>query len=218
MITVSKFAGQIPLGPCAGRQNRLVLRSFSKKGAFTTATTHKMDPILSTILEIVKITVPSLVVFFTAYYLLKTYLDKQYQLKALELKQSQLQATVPLRLQSYERLSLFCERIAVPNLLLRLKEEEQTSAGLRVSMLITIQQEFEYNITQQVYVSDQLWQIIKFYRDDTVNVINAMAERIDPRSSSKELQQALFSFVGNQQTTILDKTLSAIKKEASMLI
>ena len=173
---------------------------------------------LSVLLEIIKISVPALIVFFTVYYLMKTYLDKQYQLHLLEYKQKQQSTTIPLRLQAYERLSLFCERIAIPSLLLRLRQEDQNAAMLRVAMLMTIQQEFEYNITQQVYVSDQLWQIIKISRDDVVNVINGLAEKVDPKAPSKELASILFKFMETQPGTSLDKALIAIKKEASILM
>lgn len=173
---------------------------------------------LIVLLEIVKITVPSLVVFFTVYYLLKIYLDKQYQLKVLEFRQNQQHTTIPLRLQAYERLSLFCERIAIPSLLLRLREENQTAANLRLAMLVTIQQEFEYNITQQVYVSEQLWQIVKISRDNTVNVINGLYENVDPRGPSKDLAGALLTYADSQPASALDKALSAIKKEASLLM
>lgn len=173
---------------------------------------------LSVLLEIIKITVPALVVFATVYFLIKTYLDKQYQLQLLEYRQKIQGTTIPLRLQAYERLSLFCERIAIPNLLLRLQEKEQTAASLKMSMMLTIQQEFEYNITQQVYVSDQLWQIIKISRDDTFNIINGIAEKVDPKASSKELAGMMLRFMENQPSTALDKALTAIKKEASILV
>jgi hypothetical protein len=173
---------------------------------------------LIALLEIIKITVPALVVYFTVYNLMKTYLDKQYQLRVLEFKQNQSGTTVPSRLQAYERLSLFCERIAVPSLMLRLREEEQSNAALRMAMLITIQQEFEYNITQQVYVSEQLWQIIKIARDNTVLDINGLYEQVDPRGSSKELAEVLLSQSESQSANSLNTALSAIKKEASLLM
>lgn len=177
-----------------------------------------MSEWLAVVLEIVKITVPALVVFFTVFYLLKTYLDKQYQLKSLEFKQNQRNTTIPLRLQAYERLSLFCERIAIPNLLLRLQNKDQNAASLKLAMLLTIQQEFEYNITQQVYVSEQLWQIIKISRDDTVNIINGIAEKVDPKAPAKDLTTLLLKFVESQPASALDKALSAIKKEATILL
>ena len=78
---------------------------------------------LSVILELVKITVPALIVFLTVYYLMKHFLENQYQVKMLEYKQNQQNTTIPLRLQAYERLSLFCERISIPSLVLRVRGE-----------------------------------------------------------------------------------------------
>lgn len=176
-----------------------------------------MSTWLSVVLEIIKISIPALIVFATVYYVLQAYLDKQYQLKVLEFKQKQQDTTIPLRLQAYERLSLFCERIAIPSLLLRLQENEQSAAALRVAMLLTIQQEFEYNITQQVYVSEQLWQIIKISKDDTVDLINGIAERVDPKAPSKELAGMMLKFMETHPSQALDKALLAIKKEASIL-
>jgi len=173
---------------------------------------------LIALLEIIKITVPALVVFFTVYYLMKTYLDKQYQLKVLEFRQNQGNTTIPARLQAYERMSLFCERIAIPSLMLRLREEGQTNALLRMAMLLTIQQEFEYNVTQQVYVSEQLWQIIKISRDNTVMDINGLYEQVDPTGPSKELAVMLLSRSESQSSNSLNTALLAIKKEASILM
>ncbi len=177
-----------------------------------------MTTFVNILLEIIKITVPALIVFFTVYYLFKTYLDKQYQLKQLEFKQANQKTTIPLRLQAYERLSLFCERISIPNLLLRLNESGQSTAALRLKLLLTIQQEFEYNITQQLYVSEQLWQIIKISREDTMTIVNGIAENIDSKAPSSELSSRLLAFVESQPDSSLDKALLAIKKEATILM
>lgn len=175
---------------------------------------------LEVILEIVKITVPALIVFFTVYNLLKQYLDGQHRMRLLDLKQSQQKESIPLRFQAYERLSLFCERIALPNLILRMRQEGMTTAQLKLTLLLAIQQEYEHNITQQVYVSDQLWQIIKIARDDAVNMIDVVMEDIDPKSDAKVLAGALFTFLQKRAATGtgVDKALIAIKKEASILL
>ena len=173
---------------------------------------------MTVFLEILKMTVPALIVFLTVYYLMKQYLDKTYQIKVLEFRQKQGATTVPVKLQAYERLSLFCERISIPNLLLRLRSENQTAGLLRMAMLISIQQEFEHNITQQVYVSDNLWQIVKIARDDTLNIINGVAERVDPKAPGQEYAGILVNFVEGQGATSLDKALLAIKKEAALLL
>ena len=113
-----------------------------------------MSDIFLALLEIIKIDIPAVIVYYTVHTLLKQYLDKQYQLRQLEYKQSQNAGSTKLRLQAYERLSVLCERIAIPNLVLQLKTSEMTSADLKAAMLIAIQQEFEHNISQQIYLSD----------------------------------------------------------------
>lgn len=85
-------------------------------------------------------------------------------------------------------------------------------------MLLAIQQEYEHNITQQVYVSGQLWEIIKIARDESVNFVALVAEKIDARSNSKELAQALIHFLNQREATAVEKALLAIKKEASTIL
>ena len=173
---------------------------------------------LSFILEVLKLSVPALIVFLTAYYILKTYLENQYRLQMAELRKGQLETTLPLKLQAYERLSMFCERIAIPNLLLRIRKDGMTAGELRVALLLAIQQEYEHNITQQVYVSEQLWQIIKMARDEAVNMIALVAEKVGSKAEGKELAQALFNVVNQREALAVEKALSAIKKEAAIVL
>ena len=172
---------------------------------------------LSVVLEIVKLTVPALVVFFTVFYLMKQYIEGQYRIRTLELRKGQQDSTLPLRLQAYERLSLFCERISLPNLVLRVRQEGMSASELRLALLFAIQQEYEHNITQQVYVSEQLWEIIKAARDDSVNTVALIYEKIDPDSSARDYGQALINFTSRRESTAPDKALQAVKKEAGLL-
>lgn len=173
---------------------------------------------LSVLLEIIKVTVPGVIVFLTAYYVLKTFLDKQYQLEALQLKRDQVKNSLPIKLQAYERLSLFCERINIPNLLLRIRPEGKTAAELRLTLLLAIQQEYEHNITQQVYISSQLWEIVKMARDEAVNTITLVGEKVDTKMDGRVLAEALLQFVGSREALAVDTALLAIKKEAALVL
>ncbi len=177
-----------------------------------------MNPAVEVILEIIKISVPALVVFFTIYKVMGKFLDRQYQMRLLETKEKNQSSSLPIRLQAYERLSLFCERISIPALLLRLKTKEMNASDLRFSMMIAIQKEYEHNITQQVYVSNQLWEIIKYTKDDTINTINLIADTVDPDADSKELSTALMAVLDEKKVMTYDKALEAIKKEAGILM
>jgi len=173
---------------------------------------------LEVVLEIVKITVPALIVFFTVYYLFRQYLEGQQRMKAMELQQEQRGVTLPMRLQAYERLSLYCDRMLMPNLLLRVKKPDMAASELRVALLLAIQQEFEHNITQQVYVSDQLWQIIRLARDDSMDLISQAAEEVEPRANADVLARAILTKLNERGSLGLEKALQAIKKEAAIYL
>lgn len=172
---------------------------------------------MTTVLEILKLTIPGLIVFATAYYILKQYLDNQRALKQMEIKQNQQGTTTPLRLQAYERLSLFCERINLPSLMLRVRQNDMSAGQFKSLLFLNIQQEYEYNITQQVYISDQLWEIVKIARDDSVSTIGLAAEMVNNDADSMELAQAIISILEKRGVTAIDMSLQAIKKEVGIL-
>jgi len=173
---------------------------------------------LNTILEIIKITVPALVVFLTVRTLMQQYLGQQLQLQRLDIQQKQLGQTLPLKLQAYERLVLLCERISIPQLLMRLRPEGLTVAEMRLQMMLAAQQELEHNVTQQVYVSDQLWQIVALAYEETINLITKAAEAVPAKAPATELVNALLSLLDQRSDTIVDKARGAIRKEASLIL
>ncbi len=177
-----------------------------------------MNAIVETLLEIVKLILPALVVFLTVYVLLKQYLDKQYQLRALELRKGQQEVSLPLKLQAYERLSLFCERIDLPNLVLRVREEGMSAGRLRLALMLAIQQEYEHNITQQVYVSDKLWQIIKAARDNAIDAISMISESVEPDADGRLFARALLDLHQRRNGSGPETALQAVKKEASLVL
>lgn len=176
-----------------------------------------MSVILNALLEIVKITIPALVVFWTIKTIMTEYLERQYRIRQLELNKDQRQITLPLRLQAYERLSLFCERITIPNLILRIRTKEMTNAELRMAIVLTVQQEYEHNVAQQIYVSDELWRIIQFSRDEAIRVVTGISESVEPNENSKGLVDALFKYIDESDANIVSITQSAIRKEIQLL-
>lgn len=173
---------------------------------------------LAVILEILKYILPAFIMFLTVYFMMKQYHEGQYRIKVLDMKQKQQATTLPLRLQAYERLSLFCERISLPGLILRLRTDGMQTNELQMALMLAVQKEFEHNITQQVYVSEQLWEIIKIAKDDVVNMTNLVAQDLNPQSDSREYSRAIFNFLDQRGIIPLDKALIAIKKEAGLLM
>ncbi|NNE28805.1 MAG: hypothetical protein HKN16_04190 [Saprospiraceae bacterium] len=177
-----------------------------------------MSEWVSTIIEIIKVTVPALIVFLTVYYLFRQYLTQQLQVKTLEFNHKQQATTVPIRLQAYERLSLFLERINIPGMILRVQQENMTAKELSLSLMIAVQKEYEHNITQQVYVSSQLWKIISLAKEDVLATIQRTSASVDNSASAKVLSKALLTDLAQKERRPQDIALEAIKKEASLIL
>jgi len=173
---------------------------------------------LATLLEIIKITVPALIVFLTVYFLQKQYLKNQYNLQLLDLKKKQIDNSLPLKLQAYERLTLFLERIKLENLILRIRSENMTASNLHIALLVAIQKEFEHNVAQQVYISPELWEIIILVKNDAINLVNLVAKEQEPQADAVVYSRDLFNKLNSQEMRPLDKALLAIKKEASVIL
>ncbi len=172
---------------------------------------------MDTVLEIIKITLPSLVVFGTVYVLMKHFFEEQQKIRFFKNQEKRQQAALPVQLTAYERLSLFCERISIPTMILRIKQPDMQARVLQIGLMMAVQQEYEHNITQQVYVSDNLWKIIQFAKEDILNTINIVAENVDPNASAEAYTNALFTYLEQQEIHPTEKALIAIKKEASVL-
>lgn len=171
------------------------------------------------LLELLKYTIPGLTVFVTAYYLLKLQFDNQQAILVQQRLQESLKTTLPIRLQAYERLMLLCDRVALPNLLLRIRMPGMNVGELRGALLLTLNQEFEHNTSQQLYVSDTLWRILLLARDETMAAIAQAADGLDPQLPDEAMVQRLIRIVDAQENgSPLQKAMTAIRTEAGRLL
>ncbi len=169
--------------------------------------------LMDAFLDVLKYTIPALIVFFTVYYLFKNFLSQQYNIEALKFRQSQNKEILPLRLQAYERLMMFCERINTDNLAYRLSSSEMMVSDLKNAMLIAIQQEFEHNASQQVYISDKLWEIIQLVKEQMQTVILES----DGQSTAELIASVKMKLASQKMDPIL-YAKAAIRNEAQLLM
>ncbi len=173
---------------------------------------------MEALLDVLKYTVPGLIVAATAYYLLKTLLESQNRSIQLAQRNEALKITLPLRLQAYERLTLLCDRAALPNVLLRVRMPDMTVAELRGALLLSISQEFSHNTSQQLYVSDTLWQIITLAKEEALAAVSRAAEGLDVQSNADEFVARLLQSADEQgHATPLQRAIIAIRTEAAQL-
>ena len=164
-------------------------------------------------MEIIKITVPALIVFLTVYYLMKTHSRQMITLESMKLKKDAASTTLPLRLQAYERLALFCERISPDNLLLRFRKENMSGKDLQNLLVLAIKQEYDHNLTQQIYVSESLWNIIQLCKDRILELIYAAGKAKDADNPDVFSNILIKAF---EETNPVKTAQRAIRKEVQL--
>lgn len=168
-------------------------------------------------LDILKLTIPAVIVGATAYMLLKALLDERQRMDRALLRNDAQKITLPLRLSAYERLMLLCDRADVANTMLRVRMPNMKVRDLRGVLLMAINQEFEHNVSQQLYVSDTLWQIIRMAKNNTLALVTMTGADLDPDAPAEALAEALLKALDEMSLTPLQTAIHAVRTEAGQL-
>lgn len=162
--------------------------------------------------DIAMVILPSGIVFITTYYLVKNFLDHESKKKSLDIKLANQTVITPIRLQAYERVILFLERIN-PNGLIMRSNRVGTAAQFQGELLKTIRAEFEHNLSQQIYMSAKAWEAVVRSKEETIKLINVASSHVSGDASAMELAQAVIA-VSSQLTEMPTKAaIDLIKKE-----
>ncbi|MDD2635637.1 MAG: hypothetical protein PHW82_09090 [Bacteroidales bacterium] len=169
------------------------------------------------VLEILKITIPGLIVFFTAYFVLKQVLKKENDMRKAEIVLQNKKIITPIRLQAYERIILFLERISPNSVITRLQTPNMTVQQLHKEMLVLIRSEFEHNLSQQLYLSIDAWEMVRNSKEKTIQLINLCLKDIDPNANALKLSQSIFEKLIEIETSPTQEAIKFIKKEIGVL-
>ncbi len=126
--------------------------------------------------------------------------------------------TIKLRLQAYERLTLYAERAGLKNLVSRIYSENMTARDMQLTLLDTLKSEYEYNVTQQIYVSPEMWKAITKLRDQNIFVINQVAAALPVNASAMNLSKALLEYSMTNNADISKIVLEALQYEANKIL
>lgn len=160
---------------------------------------------------------PSLLVFATAYALLRKFFDREHKIKLLELKMSTQKDLLPLRLQAYERLTLYLERISPNVMLLNNYVSGMSVAEFQQQLLAVVREEFEHNFSQQIYISSNIWTITRNAKDDIVRLINVSAEALDVEAPAHLLSQKIFESMLRDEQFPTQRAITVLKNEVAQL-
>lgn len=126
--------------------------------------------------------------------------------------------TIKLRLQAYERLTMFTERASLPALATRLVADCKTSMDLQLAMLDSLKSEYEYNISQQIYVSPELWKAVTKLRDQNSYIINQLAGTLPVDARAMDLARVVMDYDNTQNASLAKMVLDGIHFESKKLL
>ncbi len=161
---------------------------------------------------ILRYAVPALVVFLTAWFLLKEFFQQENKRRHADLMSDRMQISLPLRLQAYERLVLLLERMSPNNLIMRVYKPEWSAKELQRQLIKSVRDEYTHNLSQQLYVSPQVWELINQAYEETLGQINALTSSLDEDASATDLSQKILETDLERSAT--EKAMAYLKSEA----
>lgn len=171
------------------------------------------------ILEILKYTIPAIVVLIATSIIVKRFLVNETERKRLAIFREGMDTTLRLRLQAYERLTVYMERIHPRTLIPRVYVPGMTVQELQVELTQAIRQEYEHNLSQQIYVSPQVWKTVQSVKEQELAMLNQIASMLNPEASAKELQQKVIDFIiSNENELPAEVALEVINNEAKIVL
>lgn len=157
--------------------------------------------------------IPAVLVFLTAYIFFNR-MTKNHETQLSEMKNMLLKKeTIGIKISAYERLILMLERINPTNMVMRLSNGSMTGTQLQLLLLKTIREEFEHNISQQMYVSNQAWELISDAREDTSNLIKLAVTQTKPNGSALDLSRQIFDLEQKSKNMALRRAIYFLKQE-----
>jgi hypothetical protein len=119
-------------------------------------------------------------------------------------------STRSLRLQAYERLTLLVDRIALPNLISRVNQSGASARDMQVLLTHSIREEFDYNITQQIYVTPDAWNAVKNLKEQNMLVVNQLVSALPPNATGLDLNKLLLEYLMKDRRGQLHEVVSEV--------
>ena len=127
------------------------------------------------IFQLFAYTFPSIVTGMIAFYFFRLHTKNEEGRRRFLLNKDSQKDSLPVRMQAYERMALFLERIAIPSLVVRVAPNSDSKADYENLLIKSIETEFEHNLSQQIYMTDECWNIIKAAKSATIQMIRKAA-------------------------------------------
>jgi acetoin utilization deacetylase AcuC-like enzyme len=163
--------------------------------------------------DLLKIVLPAGLVIYGMYLTIMSFMKKEREKMAVELKTANNQIITPLRIQAGERLCLLLERITPNNLVRRVNNPEYPAREFYGQLLNEVREEFNHNLSQQVYFSDETWESVRRAVESVVTIINTAMQDTPEESRGIELARRIFQITLDQKNDAIQMALKDVKSE-----
>ena len=172
---------------------------------------------MEALLEFAKLIIPAAAVLYGMYLVVKSFIQKELDKGQLQIRSANVEVILPLRLQAYERISLFLERLSPSNLVIRVRDNSFSVGQFHHALINDIREEFNHNLSQQIYVSDEAWNLVKSAKEEIISVVNQAAEGMSEEAKSIDLAKRIFEKMMERKTDPTVIALSQVKNEVRKL-
>jgi len=164
-------------------------------------------------LDILKYILPALIVLVSNYFIIKTFFDKDATKRRFELKYNNQKLISPVRLQAYERMILFLERISPDSLVVRTARPKMTTAQMQKALLGAVRKEFEHNMSQQIYISVETWEAVKAAKESIIKLINTAASKQNASSPANVFSSIVIKMYASIEESPTETAINMLKDE-----
>jgi len=169
------------------------------------------------LIDLVVLSVGIFAALMAMYYVVKSDIQRFFDLKTNELNKESRASLLPLRLQAHERMIIFIERINPANLLVRLHQQGIGVKELQNLIVNDVKSEYQHNIAQQLYLNSTSWNVVRKLKDDTVAMINNVAQGLSEQSSGVDLSKKVLQHMATISENPYDLTIDHLKKDIQSL-
>ncbi len=170
-------------------------------------------------IQLLQIVLPSLLTAGVIFFIVREFFKSEEKRKEMELKKQLSNQITPMKVQAYERMVIFLERLNPTSLVIRVNKQNMTNKQLHHTLIHTIKQEYEHNLSQQLFISSGAWELIKTAKEETIKIINIAYSKVQPDNSSNELSLTIVNMISSIDKKLPHEiALEYLKKEATQFL
>lgn len=169
---------------------------------------------MNAFIELLKIIIPAGAVFAASYFLVKRFLDNDQKRREHELKKTSQATLTPLKIQAYERIVIFLERINPNSLVVRVNKAGISARQLQMDLVVAVKTEYEHNLSQQIYMSPGSWEMVKNAKEEIIKLVNISSSKVAADAPGSDLAIMILNIAANLDKKLPnDLAIEYVKKE-----